>query len=348
MSNKVTIYTLAEELNVSPSTVSRAFNPNSRLNEEKRARILALAKERGFLPNRAAARLPSREIHIGAVIINHIPDFYQDVYDGIVSAAQELASQKVVADIRMISNSDNIIECLFSALDDFRERHYDGIILDGVYNLDIIVKINEFVDAGIPVATLHNDLVNSRRLFNSTCNAALTGKLAAELLRMLIHGERKNVVIFTGDMSSFIHQQIFLSFTSACFIEKLHLVQNYDTMDVPAFAERLVREAFQAHPQIDGIYVSSANSIPVCEYLVQNGLAGKVTLVTSDTFPRLNEYIRSGVVSASIYQDPFHQGKNAFVHLYNYIAENIVPPPIIRSNPQIITPCMLELFEKQP
>ena len=40
MENKVTIYTIAEELGVTPTSVSRAFNPNSKLSENKRKLIL--------------------------------------------------------------------------------------------------------------------------------------------------------------------------------------------------------------------------------------------------------------------------------------------------------------------
>ena len=43
MGKKVTIYTLAEELDLTPSAVSRAFNPNTRLDPEKRRKILEAA-----------------------------------------------------------------------------------------------------------------------------------------------------------------------------------------------------------------------------------------------------------------------------------------------------------------
>lgn len=346
MSEKVTIYTLAEELGVSPSAVSRAFKPNSRLSPEKREIILTAAKSRGFSPNRAAARLSRREINIGAIIVNRIPDFYRAMYDGIDAAAKELATHKVTADICMLSPSDDIVSVLFHKLDEFCERRYDGIIIHGIYNRDVVERINAIVDAGTPVVTLHNDLEASRRLFNSTCNTAMAGAMAAELLRAFIHGTRKNVVIFTGSMSSPIHQQLFLSFSAACIREGLSLVRNCDTMDVPAYAARMVEEVFQRNPEIDGIYISSANSIPVCEYLETSDLAGKVALVTSDVFPRLNEYIRRGVVQATIYQDPYRQGKNAFVNLYRYISEGVAPPQIIRSNPQIVIRSNVELFEQ--
>ena len=42
---EVTIYTIAKELNMSPSMVSRAFSPSGKVNEEKRRLILETAKK---------------------------------------------------------------------------------------------------------------------------------------------------------------------------------------------------------------------------------------------------------------------------------------------------------------
>ena len=48
MDKNYTIYDLAAELGVTPSMVSRAFNPSARVAHEKREMILAAAKKRGF------------------------------------------------------------------------------------------------------------------------------------------------------------------------------------------------------------------------------------------------------------------------------------------------------------
>ena len=40
----VTIYTIAKELNMTPSMVSRAFNPNAKISEEKRSLVLKTAE----------------------------------------------------------------------------------------------------------------------------------------------------------------------------------------------------------------------------------------------------------------------------------------------------------------
>ena len=63
---------IAEELGVSKSTVSRAFDPSSNISNEVRNRILEYAKEKNYVLNRAASRLSMREINIGMLY----PDMY--------------------------------------------------------------------------------------------------------------------------------------------------------------------------------------------------------------------------------------------------------------------------------
>ena len=48
--SNVTIYTLAEELNMTPSMISRAFSLNGKISEEKRKIILETANKYGFTP----------------------------------------------------------------------------------------------------------------------------------------------------------------------------------------------------------------------------------------------------------------------------------------------------------
>lgn len=65
---KVTIYTLAEELNMTPSMVSRAFNPDARISENNRKIVLETAKKYAFSPNKFASRLSMEAVRIGVLI----------------------------------------------------------------------------------------------------------------------------------------------------------------------------------------------------------------------------------------------------------------------------------------
>ena len=66
--SKVTIYTIAEALNMTPSMVSRAFKPGGKVNAEKRKLILETAERLGFEHNRMASRLSMKPIRIATLI----------------------------------------------------------------------------------------------------------------------------------------------------------------------------------------------------------------------------------------------------------------------------------------
>ena len=66
--HNITIYTLAKELNMTPAMVSRAFNPNGKISEDKRKIVLETAEKYNFSPNKFASRLSMKTVQIGILI----------------------------------------------------------------------------------------------------------------------------------------------------------------------------------------------------------------------------------------------------------------------------------------
>ena len=56
-----------------------------------------------------------------------------------------------------------------------------------------------------------------------------------------------------------------------------------------------------ARPHVAGVYVSTANSLPVLRAIADEGLTGVVTVITTDLFPALSPFIESGRVTAMIH-----------------------------------------------
>ena len=346
MEQKVTIYTLAEELNMSVSAVSRAFNPNSKLSAEKRMIILEAAEKYGYIQNKMASRLSQKPLKIGVLMRGRIEAYYLKMLDGIKAAYTDFHNYKVSCDIRTLSRNDFSIAKACAVLDEFHAAKCDGIILHGIYHEEIVEKVNELTEAGVRVVTLHNDLPASSRLFTSTTNTDCTGKMVAQLFDIFLPENRRNVIVFTGSMQSLIHQGLIFSFSRSSAIYNLQILQQYDTLDIPQIAERLVAEAFETHSQIDAIYISSSNSIPICKYVAEHGLAEKTVIIASDVFDELSQYIETGVVNATIFQDPFSQGYKAFEQLYYNLAENRQVPTFVTTTPQIVLKSNLPLYEK--
>ena len=88
--DNINIKKLAKELNLSTSTVSRAFRGNSDINKETKDRILHLANELNYEPNHYASNLRERKSRTIAVIVPEIANnFFSQAINGIERVARE-------------------------------------------------------------------------------------------------------------------------------------------------------------------------------------------------------------------------------------------------------------------
>jgi DNA-binding LacI/PurR family transcriptional regulator len=69
---RITSKELAKLVGVSSATISRAFSTNSRISEETRVRVLAMAQQYGYQPNAIARTLNNRQSRLVAVVVNAI------------------------------------------------------------------------------------------------------------------------------------------------------------------------------------------------------------------------------------------------------------------------------------
>jgi LacI family transcriptional regulator len=78
---------------------------------------------------------------------------------------------------------------------------------------------------------------------------------------------------------------------------------------------------------------------------MEHGMGGKITVITSDIYDELRNYIEQGVVIASIFQDQYAQGKIGLKMLYQTIAEDVEVDDTILINPQIILRSNMALYK---
>jgi len=346
MENKVTIYTIAEALGMSVSMVSRAFKPDSKLNPEKRQLILETAEKMGFVQNKMASRLSMKPIRIATLIYGRFPGYYDEMVRGIEDASRDLSDYKVTSTLRVMPFEEYSDADALTYLDEIAADSYDGVIIHGLYGAEVARKIDELSEKGMAVCTLHNDILSCRRLFTSMSDTEITGSIAAELLDIFLPAERRKVVLFSGNMKSLVHQTLTFSFIRHANRHNLQLLRHYATQDYPEEAARMVRETFETFPEVDGIYISSANSGPILKYLDDHGLGSRVAVIASDVFPELSAYMRKGIVNATIYQDPYGQGRRAFEGLFYHISEGRTLNSIIMSDPQIVLRSNLSAYER--
>ena len=342
---KVTIYTIANEVGVSASTVSRAFDPRTKVSPKTRRRILDTAQRLGYVSNKHASRLSSDPMWIGVLIYGYIPAFYNEYITGLRDAHAEYADYKVNLDLRVLSAQENGIDDIHAVLDQFVASGYEGVIVCGLRKAKYVDKLNQLTEAGIKLIVLGGDLEGSLRDGVAMNDFVTTGEMAAQLLRCAM-GKSGNVAVFAESVDNANHRKQLSSFCSASATYGNHISAVYYTDNIPETAELAAENMLASCDDIMGIYISTANSIPILNALDRANKTKQFVILASDVFLDLNQRIRNGDVFATIYQNPYQLARAAFETLAMHLLENEPITEFILSRPKIVMSSNLHLYEK--
>ena len=133
----VTLRELAREVGVSPSTVSRVLNrdPNVRVSETSRSRILDLAAAKGYRPNRLARSLKLQRTNVIGMLI---PDITNPLFSALFRAVDEVASATGYHVI-LCNTGDSGVR-LQQHLEALSEGHVDGLLIATAHRSDPVIE----------------------------------------------------------------------------------------------------------------------------------------------------------------------------------------------------------------
>lgn len=176
----MTIYALAKELNMSPSMVSRAFNPEGKINEEKRRLVLETAKKYNFSPNKFASRLSMRTIKIGILIRSGFKINADKMVSGIKSTYEMLKDYKIKYKITIFDAGQKQLRDYEKILLKYAE--YDGIIVAGLSSKKYTPLLKRVYEINKNIVQVHGINNDAEHLFASKLNEETAANLAAEFL----------------------------------------------------------------------------------------------------------------------------------------------------------------------
>ncbi|MFI8602908.1 LacI family DNA-binding transcriptional regulator [Cellulophaga baltica] len=146
----VTIKDVAKRLNVSISSVSRAFNDKYDIKKETKDLILETAKEMGYYPNPIAKKLSQRKsLNIGVVV----PEFINEYYSEIVIALQEVLISKGYQ--ILVMQSDENPELELNNVQTLIHSMTDGLIIAPTVGNKNMSYYLEQHNAGYPIVFLN-------------------------------------------------------------------------------------------------------------------------------------------------------------------------------------------------
>ncbi len=333
----VTIYDVAAAAGVSIATVNRALSNKPRISETTRRLVIKTAGELGYTANKAAQALSRKTIKIGIIICDTIPEVQQGVLTGMRKAIAELYALNVHCEIYIVEKEqkDRFSEYK-KAFDKFRREKVNGII---IFTGDQQPKQREEIDSlskdGILTATIVTDIPDSKRVLSVRCNGFCEGQMASEMLALLVPGGK--AAIFGSSEDVAICAENIEGFRKGC--ETLPLVPGpvFENRDDPALAYSAVDRLLKEYPDVDGIYICSANSDSVCKRIEELGLVGKYKIISTDLFEGVSQNIDKGIINATLFQNLEKQGELVVKTFYKMLCgEKAADPEEILFIPEII------------
>ena len=330
---RVTIYDIAKDVNLSPTTVYRALNGKGRIKSLTQSIILESANRMGYRANLAASSMSRKTIKIGVVFDLYFPGFH----DGIIAEMRDTFDELY----------DFKIEAVFAPLDKVYDKNVQINKLKSIArDVNAIIfspwssdeAYIDFIDTcesrNLPIFTLINDIPHSKRTGTIGTNSNMTGSVGAQLLMML--GSTSGNALFVSNKDILNQNELMHG-----FINRLKMTGNvpigvYETQNDDRMGYYLTDKLLKDQPNISGIFVGISQSIGVCDRIVESGLTGRVKLVCVDIFEKMAEMIESDVVQATIYQQTKEIGREAVIAAYDYLVSGRANINVSLSKPQIL------------
>jgi LacI family transcriptional regulator len=337
---------IAKALKLSIGTVDRAIHGRSGVSEKTKARVLHMAEQLGYKPNLAAQALKlNRRLSVAILLPTHISHFFDPLRSGIRAAAASTVGTHVTVDFfeyPRIGVGD------VEAFSKVMQLHYDGVIFVPGDARTFNPLIRKHSRTGTAMMCVGSDAPNTERIGSVAVHASISGAIAAELLSHTLQ-HKADVAIFSGELSMLDHVEKLRGFAATLAVHAPHLslLPALESHERPREAYRQAFALMESRSRPEGLYLSTANSMPVFNALDKLNLLGKIRVVTTDLFQELVPLIESGKVLASLDQRPFTQGKVAFENLVAYLLKEDKPQPSVRLAPHVIFRSNLALFANQ-
>lgn len=180
---------IAQELGISPSTVSRALSNDPRISLATRLRVAEAAKRLGYQPNLLAAGFRTgSSMSIGLIVLDITDPFYSHVARGVEDQAYGKGYSVILCD----SDASTEREALYLQL--MRNKRVDGVLITPVS--EEIGARQELVDQGTPYV-----LIDALECPDDTSSVAIDHEKGASIaIEHLIACGHSRIGLFGGHL----------------------------------------------------------------------------------------------------------------------------------------------------
>lgn len=246
---QATLKIIAERLNISVTTASKALKGYSDVSEKTRRAVIELAKEINYTPNSFAVNLRTKESKtIGLIIPEVVHHFFSNVINGIIAEAEKNGYLVITL------QSNESLELEKKQIELLINKRVDGIIMSLSNESNFDSHIKSILDNEIPLVLF--DKIS--KLAN--CSKVLIDdqKAAFDAVEHLIFKGCKKIAHIRGPINPQNAIDRFLGYKKA--LEKNNIPFDsklvYTCTNV-TFEEgkQFAKEIMEQHPDVDGIFV---------------------------------------------------------------------------------------------
>lgn len=245
---QITLKYLAEQLNLSTATVSKALKDYPDISPKTKDKVKKLATLLNYQPNISAVNLRNNESKIiGLIVPELVHYFFSNIIKGVVKTA------KTHGYLVIILPSEESYEDEVKLVKELVDKHVDGILLslsDNTVNFDHIKAV---ISKGTPIV-LYDKISKSIDVSKVVINDILAAKQATEYL---IKTGCKNIAHIRGPLKPQTTIDRFKGYRQAIeengLTYKSELVFNAEHLSYED-GYNLTKQIIEEFPEVDGIF----------------------------------------------------------------------------------------------
>lgn len=254
---EITIYDIAQKLELSSATVSRALQDHPTINKNTRKRIQEAAKELGYRHNSFASSLRKQKSHTIGVLLHELnSNFITSVLAGIEKVTTEAGY-----DIIITHSGESYEKEMANAMNLFHKR-VDGVIASLSFTTKNLDHFQQFFEKNIPVIFFDRVDETSEKthviIDNYKCGYIAT--------QHLIEQGCKRIVMLTATLKRNVYAQRHRGYTDALYDAGIEYDRNLvlikDLSEQSAFEG--AHEILKMKPMPDGLFCTNDFKAAVC------------------------------------------------------------------------------------
>ena len=214
----ITIKDLAEQLNISVSTVSRALKDNPEISQATRRQVQELAKQLGFRPDPIAVALKTHKSYTIGIIV---PQIVNSFFASVVRAIEEVAESYGYN--VLVSSSNEHVEKEKKNVNVFLGIRVDGIIISLARETTNYDHIKAIKASNTPLVLFDRTTtdIEAARVVANDADAA------CKIVQHLIDGGAKSIALITGPEHLSIGRNRMKGYLRAMTNNNLDIRQDY-------------------------------------------------------------------------------------------------------------------------